>query len=370
LNPLSEKIAREIEQQGTIPFSRFMELALYCPVYGYYEREQDTIGAAGDYITSVSVGPLYGQLLAFQLASWLETWAPGTSRRSVNLVELGAHDGRLAGDILLWLEQHRPALFRRLNYWIVESSARRLAWQQRSLRAFEGRVHWTPRIAWSRNRGAEQIRGIIFANEFLDALPVRRLGWDATKRRWFEWGVDWTGERFAWARLDLPAEDLREVTTAVPTQLEAVLPDRYTLEVCSTAQQWWRRASEALAWGALLAVDYGSTALEWLAPERIHGTLRAYRSHHIRDDLLADPGKQDITAHVDFAAIRNVGEAAGLKTELQVSQAQFLVEVLRRLSQEPDFAQTWTPSCRRQFSTLTHPEHLGRRFRVLVQRRL
>ena len=117
-----------------------MDLALYCPVCGYYEKEKDSLGRRGDFYTSVSVGGLLGELLAFQFADWLATLNPQTPIRQ--LVEAGAHDGQLAKDILAWLRTRRPELLRRIEYWIVEPSARRRGWQRETLREFAPRVRW------------------------------------------------------------------------------------------------------------------------------------------------------------------------------------------------------------------------------------
>ena len=114
-----------------------MELALYCPNCGYYEREEDIIGRRGDYYTSVSVGSLFGELLAFQFAEWLEERArerapgvrAGEGTEAMRIVEAGAHGGDLARDILGWMREHRPGLFERLEYWIMEPSEARQAWQ-------------------------------------------------------------------------------------------------------------------------------------------------------------------------------------------------------------------------------------------------
>jgi SAM-dependent MidA family methyltransferase len=120
--------------------------------------------------------------------------------------------------------------------------------------------------------------------------------------------------------------------------------------------------------GKLLTIDYGFAAGELLSPARLRGTLRAYRRHRVSDDLLAGPGEQDLTAHVDFGAVQAAGEAAGLRTELACTQPQFLTRILQKAitENETSFARL-DASQVRQFQTLTHPEHLGRAFRVLVQ---
>src|SRR5690349_15235751 len=121
-----------------------MELALYCPVYGYYEKEADTVGRRGDFYTSVSVGSLFGELLAFQFADWFEQdeASHGDPTGQLLLVEAGAHDGRLAADVLAWLRHWRPKLFQRIEYRIIESSAVRRGWQAITLANFTEKVRW------------------------------------------------------------------------------------------------------------------------------------------------------------------------------------------------------------------------------------
>src|SRR5215468_7481866 len=141
-----------------------MRLALYCPVYGFYEKERDTIGRNGDFYTSVSVGKFFGELLAFQFAEWLLECQSGT--RPVQIVEAGAHRGQLARDILSWFRHHRPEIFQRLEYIILEPSAPRQKRQAATLCDFTGKVNWLPRIT----HHATRFQGIIFANELLDAM--------------------------------------------------------------------------------------------------------------------------------------------------------------------------------------------------------
>jgi SAM-dependent MidA family methyltransferase len=386
MNPLSEIIRREAAQRGVLSFARFMELALYCPVHGYYETKKDNPGRHGDFYTSVGVGELFGQLLAIQFAEWLETLNLQPS--TFNLVEAGAHDGRLAKDILAWLQLNRPKLFGQIEYWIIEPSARRREWQGETLREFASRVRWfdSLRSLSSPNRKSEignrKLSGVIFSNELLDAMPVHRFGWDAAKKNWFEWGVAVDGEKYVWTKIQPSAFSLQ------PSALESVLPDGYTIETCPAAQNWWREAANILERGKLMTIDYGLTAEELFSPSRPRGTLRAYFRHHAGDDLLANVGEQDLTAHVNFSAIQAAGESVGLKTESFQTQSQFLTQILGKALKDKKFGELvaskrlvspksdgggsedgWTPAQARQFQTLTHPEHLGRAFRVLVQSR-
>src|SRR5882724_8449037 len=125
-----ETIRREVAERGVLPFARFMELALYAPDCGYYEKETGNVGRRGDIYTSVSVGSLFGKLLAFQFAEWLCELTLNSQLSTFNLLEAGAHDGKLAADILLWLQLNRPELFAQIEYIIVEPSARRQEWQR------------------------------------------------------------------------------------------------------------------------------------------------------------------------------------------------------------------------------------------------
>ena len=376
MNSAAKIIAAEIADQGAIPFARFMDLALYCPNYGYYEREKDIIGRRGDYYTSVSVGSLFGELLAFQFAAWLaECQAAGAGTEALRIVEAGAHDGRLARDILAWIQEHRPTLFKALEYWIVEPSEQRRGWQQATLAEFAVKLHWVnqlpellgvPGSPSTHPHSLPSVRGIVFSNELLDALPVHRLGWDAQERTWFEWGVKLEAGWFAWTRM--PANS-PHWAPPISHELLAVLPDGFTIELSPAAEQWWREAANVLECGKLVTLDYGLVADDLLVPERKEGTLRAYSHQQTSRDVLAHPGEQDITAHVNLTAIQTIGEAAGLRTDALQTQAQFLTGIAARIWDGKASFGKWTPERTRQFQTLTHPEHLGRPFKVLMQSR-
>jgi SAM-dependent MidA family methyltransferase len=169
-------------------------------------------------------------------------------------------------------------------------------------------------------------------------------------------------DKFVWAKIQPSAFSLQ------PSALESVLPDGYTIETCPAAESWWREAAGILEHGKLMTIDYGLTSDELFLPRRPRGTLRAYFRHHAGDDILANVGEQDLTAHVNFSAIQAVGESVGLRTEMFSMQSQFLTRILEKASKDNSLGE-WTPARARQFQTLTHPEHLGRAFRVLVQSR-
>jgi SAM-dependent MidA family methyltransferase len=356
MNTPAGQIRREIRQNGPMTTARFMELALYLPSCGYYETKQE-IGQGGDFYTSVSVGSVFGELLAFQFSEWIGNFP------RFSIVEAGAHDGRLAADILGWFSRFAPETLERLEYVLVEPPARR-AWQRQMLQDWLARVRWVDSV---QDLPVGSVKGVIFSNEFLDAAPIHRLGWDAKERNWREWRVVEEGDRFSWILGEL-SEGVSAHVPPVPPGLAEVMPDRHTVEISPWAVAWWTRAAASLAEGRLLAIDYGFGEGDFILPQNGSGTFRGYAGHHLADDPLANPGEQDMTAHVQFGALRDVGEHAGLQTEGLVSQAAFLTGILAR-TQGTKFEE-WTPARTRQFQTLTHPDHLGRSFKVLIQARL
>jgi SAM-dependent MidA family methyltransferase len=415
LNQLVEKILEEIRIQGAVTFARFMECALYCPVYGFYEKEEDTVGRAGHFYTSVSVGSLFGELLARQFAVWLEELNSGSDMpagkrtetspaqsgaQSVTaplvLVEAGAHKGQLARDILSWFRDRRPDLFRGILYWLVEPSERRQHWQKTTLAEFLDKVRWVNNLAELAKLHAPEsgfshglLNGVVLSNELLDAMPVHRLGWDASRGSWFEWGVTFANGQFDWTRMargtespwDAVGQSEGDVLLPVwPVEMFRSLPDGFTIEIGQAASRWWKEAATILGKGKLLTIDYGMTDEEVIGratADRLRpqpspsgpgsSTLRAYYRHQVVSDLLARPGEQDITAHVNFSTICRTGEKAGLRTETLTSQEQFLMRIAALALGGASTAENWMPERIRQFKTLTHPDHLGRSFSVLVQ---
>jgi SAM-dependent MidA family methyltransferase len=368
MSQVEKMIRQEIKRVGAISFARFMDRALYCPISGYYNHRNGVIGKEGDYITSVSIGPLFGHLLAFQFARWLEQ----ITDHPLLLVEAGAHDGRLARDILQYLHRHESCLWERLEYCIVEPSPTRRAWQEALLASFQPKVKWIESLC---PRLIDPIYGIVFSNELLDAMPVHRLGWNAGRRQWFEWGVQLEKDQFVWCPLDVPTPgfdfefELARAGFSIPREIKDVLPNGYVLELCPASIEWWIQAARVLTEGWLLTIDYGMLARDWIVPERTDGTLRAYYQHGVHSDLLSQPGQRDLTAHVNFTALQMAGEAHRLQTEAFRTQSSFLTHIAQLMWQGPFPLSGWTSRVKRQFLALTHPEQLGRSFKVFIQRR-
>jgi len=337
---------------GVIPFSRFMERALYEPAIGYYDRA--VIGPAGDFYTSVSAAPLFGELLAHRACVWWENELAGT--QPPTWIEAGAHGGQFAADFLGWLHRERPEMARQVRYGIVEPSERRRAWQAKTLESFAGQVFWTDAVP--------DFDGIVFGNELLDAFPIERHRWDAIGKRWWRLGVGIDSDRFVWRRME--SVGVGEENLTIPEEWEAVLPTGYTVEHSPGAEAWWRRAAGRVGRGMLVTFDYGYEAADRFRPGRMDGTLRGYRRHRLVEDVLADPGEVDLTAHVDFDRVREIGEASGLKTVEYGTQHRVLSRWVAELVKAGSGFE-WTPARLRQLQTLTHPQHLGQSFRVLVQ---
>lgn len=372
LAELRLRLRREIAASGgVIPFARFMQRALYEPGLGYYERSPRPVGRRGDFYTSVSVGPVFGELLAWQFAEWFaqaQTEEAGVER--LELVEAGAHDGQLAEDILGWFREWRPELAVQLRLRLIEPSSVRRAWQQAKLSAWPEAVDWLGGLDQLTPPPAGTVR-ILYSNELLDAFPVHQARWDARRRKWIEWGVGCQAGAFCWHPMshtwpEAAAEIVR--LNGLPADLLAVLPDGFTTELQPAATAWWREAARRLCRGWLLTLDYGLTAGEFLLPQRAGGTLRAYRSHRQGNDPLADPGAQDLTAHISLSALQAAGEAAGLVTVETASQQRWLMGVFQQVCGRESRFTPWTPERVREFQTLTHPEHLGTAFSALVQR--
>jgi SAM-dependent MidA family methyltransferase len=353
---LSEILAERIRSGGPIPFAEFMRECLYHPVHGYYSHVSNR--KLGDYYTSVDVHPIFGRLLARQFA---EMWEQLGSPRPFVLVEAGAGVGRLAGQILDFSARALPEFHAALEYVAVERSSAR-------------RAEHAPRLAHHVAAGrassdAEIPRtiptGCLFSNELLDALPVHRVAVEHGALREICVGVE--GARFVEVRREPSTPALERYFHEQGITLE----EGQQAEVCFEACDWIESAGRALQRGFVLTIDYGREANALYSEHHNRGTLLAYRNHKVTENLLDDPGEQDLTAHVNFTAVDLWGRRAGLMRTGLVTQSQFLVA----LGRGNEFADLYEPGqteveklrARLLLKNLIHPEGLGEKFQVMVQ---
>jgi SAM-dependent MidA family methyltransferase len=337
-----------------LPWSEIMRMALYEPGLGYYRGGVRRIGRGGDFYTSVSVGPLFGRLLAeFAFQTWSEMGRPPR----FTIIEQGAHDGTLARDVLQGCQQASHEFFEAVQYAIVEPDAMLREAQGETLRGdFGGKFHHAPNACTG--------PALFICNELFDAFPVHRVRWDGAA--WKEmWVCEDAGNPsgLAFVEDDLSAETLLgEVGGHGPD-----LPRGWTTEVCPAMASWLDELVRIPFTGPVLILDYGFTAADHFAPGRSDGTLRRYWRHRMDDKVLEDLGNADLTAHVDFTRLVELAVERGFTVNGCTEQGRFLtrlfVDAFNRHGQAPD------PITQRQFHTLTHPVHMGRTFHALGLRK-
>ena len=292
--------ARIRDAGGSISFAEFMHYVLYAPGLGYYSAGSRKFGEDGDFITAPEVSPLFGRAVARQCAGVLQSVPDAT------LLEFGAGSGRLALEVLRTLEE-RDAL--PAEYRIMEVSADLRDRQQRLLSTEIPEL--VDRITWL-DRMPETHRGVIIANEVLDALPVERF-----MRR--SSGV------FQLRVADEAGEVLATAVESIERDIGKRLPDMYVSEVSLASPAWLRDVAQMLEHGMILLFDYGVSRREYYAPDRNEGWLRCHFRHRAHSDPLILTGIQDLTAWVDFTAIAEAAVSSGLDVLGYVSQSQFLL---------------------------------------------
>jgi len=313
---LTALIRREIAAaNGALPFDRFMELALYAPGLGYYVAGATKLGATGDFVTAPEVSPLFGRCVAEQCREALTTMGGGA------VLEFGAGSGALAAELLSALAAADSLPER---YLILELSPD-LAARQRALLAERvpdlcDRVHWVDALP-------EQLRGVVLANEVLDAMPVHRfcLGDDGDVQELF---VEALGDGIAIRSGPPLSPGLLDAVALIQAQAQAqerALAPGFCSEVNLRLRPWVQAVADGLAAGMLLLIDYGYPRTEYYLPERRDGTLMCHFRHQAHANPCANLGLQDITAHVDFSALAQAGTDAGLTLAGYTTQANFLL---------------------------------------------
>lgn len=318
--PLAGIIREEITRDGPLTFQRYMELALYHPVHGYYRCGRDPFGKAGDYYTAPQLQPVFGVLIAARIRVLLEELGRPDE---FTVVDLGAGRGEMA------------AALSEFRYLPVEIG---------------------------RGRLPDRFSGVVFANEFFDALPIRLVVWRSGALR--EMRVDWSGKRFVWVE----AEPVEGRVSEYVRSYSAVREEGGWVEVSLEALRWLEEIAQRLQRGFLFAIDYGYTAGESVRFPQ--GTLMSYRRHVALEDVLAEPGRRDITAHVSFTALQRHAVSCGLHT----LRYETLAQTLLRVGEADGFAAalaapTETEGLRRRLQLKTLLFGMGETFRTLLAKK-
>jgi SAM-dependent MidA family methyltransferase len=314
LNTLERRLIERIERDGPITFRDFMQAALYDAELGYYNTVRVKIGPEGDYYTSSNVHPAFGAVLA---RTFVELWAGSIG--PLTIVETGAGTGRLAFDVLSTMRDEAAAVFERLSYVVIETSAAMRELQRDKLTGFSDRVRWLE----LEDLEHSPITGIAFSNEFVDALPAHRVRRKSGRIE----------ELYVTRAHDEPCLELawdEPSTGALGEYIErfdASLREDQIIEINLDAMEWLARIARAIQRGFLVTIDYGDLARHLWTPDRGSGTLRSFYKHRLINSPLERVGEQDITASVNFTALIEYGRDLGFELISYERQTAFLTRM-------------------------------------------
>ena len=355
-----------IRERGPLTVAAFMDLALYDPELGYYARAAQRSGRAGDFFTSVDVGPLFGELLEVQLADMYERLqAADPGLQTCELVEAGCGNGRLSADILRAAKAHHPDFYGAIQLHLVEASAAARAAQAATL----GDVG--DRLASSGPALPESFEGVLIANELLDALPVHQVVMraDGLKEVYVSRQSSVLSPVTGDSRLTtVEGEPSTPALAEYLDRLGVALAPGWRVEINLRAVDWIRDAARRLRRGFMILIDYGHDARELYSPTHSTGTLTTFLKHRSggpegsadAPPWLQQPGEQDLTAHVDFTSVRAAAEAEGMTAIAFLDQTYFLMGLLGGLPQPQ--AALRNP----QLKTLMLPGGIGSTHKVLI----
>ncbi len=350
---LMDRIRDEIDaQHGWISFERYMELALYEPGMGYYSAGASKFGQAGDFVTAPEISPLFSRCLANQCIEVFQQLG------AADILELGAGSGVMAADILTELHatNHLPQ-----HYFILEVSAD-LRERQRE-RIAKLAPDLVERVQWL-DEWPKDFRGVVLANEVLDAMPVQRFR--IRKDQVNSVGVTWQLGQLDWSEVRAD-EALEKAVRTIENELESSLPDGYGSEINLRLRDWVASLATSIAEGVVLLIDYGLPRRQYYRPDRREGTLLCHYRHRFHDDPLINAGVQDIGAWVDFTAVAEAAVDSGLEVIGFTTQAHFLIgngieQFIAALQSAELEARV---QLARQAMLLTLPGEMGERFKVI-----
>jgi SAM-dependent MidA family methyltransferase len=363
---LAEIIRAEIGANGPISFARFMELALYHPDHGYYASGRANIGRRGDFFTNVSVGPLFGKLLAVQFA---EIWEKLGRPDDFKIIEQGAHDGVFAADVLTALRQSAGDCFAATSYCMVEPFPIWRERQQKNLREFAEKTSSVASI--------DEIApfvGIHFSNELFDSMPVHLIVAGGVANGATVWNEKFVGLEHRLSACAPSGVELRStnapfafVTACVsrpdlPLHHLGFFPAGFEAEVNLAAPKLMSEIAAKLSRGLILTIDYGFPRTEFYSLHRSQGSLQIRAKQKKLSSPFQQIGLADISAHVEWTSLAEAAQSSGARPIGFTDQHHFLTGIISKFFPDADFG----VSEKRALQTLLHPEMLGRNFQVLA----
>ncbi len=353
-NPLLYIIAKEIRKSGPIPFARYMELCLYHPRHGYYQRGLTVTGREGDFYTASHVHRFFGATIA----RWIERKCRELQLQDPDLLELGPGNGQLIQDILDQWTAEPPG--RDFSLSLVEGSPPQR--EHLSLKFSSVGINVLSPDEWNT---IPSFDGIVIANEFFDALPLQIFAREEGELKEIYVDLDNGNPRETIVPLELKQLD------GTLTRIVETIPEGHRIEVSIGWKDWLKRVGEKLDRGSLVIIDYGDTQEALTAPWRMSGTLRCYSRHTVDTDPYQDPGEKDITAHLNFTLIEDWAIELGFTLDMFTSQSSYLIRggILDLLAERME-GREGDPEAMREWLTIKNLIHdeggMGDVFKVMV----
>lgn len=321
---LKEIIIDEIKRNGPIPFSKFMNFCLYHPKYGYYRQTLPPIGKTGDYYTSPCVHKIFGYIIAKHLLEILDL----IIEKDTYIIEAGAGSGYLLRDIGEFFSSRKQDILNKLDIIIIEPNKFYREIQFKNASQFFKNITFI-----ESPNDLPNFNGIFYSNELFDSMPAEIIQTDETGiiKQVF---VDFIDDNFV-ELLENPEEKI----ISFLDNWNIRIPENFRTEISLDMEVFYKELTKKITQGAILTIDYGYPRNELLDSSHNRGTLMCYYKHTVSENPFIRIGNQDITFHIDFSLLKDIGENNGMETVGFIEQSYFLmgtgiIEELEKLNQQ------------------------------------
>lgn len=361
---ITNKIKESIDKRLT--FYEFMSMALYEEDLGYYTRDKSKIGKNADFYTSSSVGPIFGQIIG---KSFIEMFSYASNEEQYAILEMGGGNGRFSRDVLDFYKKEEPLIYEKVNYFMLETSPYHKTLQAEYLKNHLDKIVWIDNL-----NELNSFEGVIFSNELVDSFPVHKVKqingeFQEVYVTFNENSLEFE-EQYGAPSTPLLKEyfDIQGIT----------LREGQTAEVNLNGIKWIEEVSRILKKGFVITIDYGYPADELYTTYRNDGTLMCYYRHIANDNPYQNIGDQDITTHVNFSILMDIGAKNNLETVWFTTQSHYLInngildylkEVDMDTFDERNIIQDEGLRLNRAIRQLITPTEMGETFKILVQQK-